>query len=391
MPEHRRMWSLVLASSALLSGCGDGASTDAGRADSSVRADAGRRDAALDTETDPYDGGPRDAALPDTGPYDAGPLRAGCDGPSIPITGISFDSMGLLRDANGGDLWPVTWADDNNVYVAGGDGDGFNGTRTDGLDVNRITGAPTGYTGTELSNKTGVLPKGLLSVSGTLYLIEQERGTGFDQMRIGWSTDHGATWNYNGDPSTDWDYEEPDGAFSGAMFLNYGRDYDGACDSFVYMVSPKNNVIDLARLPVTSIADRSRHEYFTGLDGAGNPMWTSDIGMRRPMFSRPTIHWGAGVSYNPVLNRYVLAFFVDNRGTLAIYEGPAPWGPWSSVFEGRLFDDIEKFSVFFVNKNDGMDNWLSDDGLTWYGTTSGLGSNMAWDSFNLVRARLTTD
>src|ERR1700757_3222325 len=41
------------------------------------------------------------------------------------IQDITWDFANLIRQAQGSDLWPNTWASDNNVYAGWGDGGGF--------------------------------------------------------------------------------------------------------------------------------------------------------------------------------------------------------------------------------------------------------------------------
>ena len=46
--------------------------------------------------------------------------------PSPVITGIEWaPASSIVRRARGGDNWPITWADDDNLYTAYGDGKGF--------------------------------------------------------------------------------------------------------------------------------------------------------------------------------------------------------------------------------------------------------------------------
>ena len=154
----------------------------------------------------------------------------------------------------------------------------------------------------------------------------------------------------------------------------------------------------LARMPKTQICGSNNdctaaditgtHEYLSGFDGGGNPTWSSDIADRVAIFlDSGNMHWGVTVNWNPVLDRYLLCYFTDDDANLKCLEGPEPWGPWTEVYSEQLADDIEKFSLFFVNKNDGVDNWISDDGKTWWFLTSG---KQDWDSINVFRATLTT-
>jgi hypothetical protein len=54
------------------------------------------------------------------------------------ITAVEFDWSTFKQFAPGSDIWPVTWADDDNMYTAWGDG-GVWGMEPEGL------GRPVGY------------------------------------------------------------------------------------------------------------------------------------------------------------------------------------------------------------------------------------------------------
>src|SRR5690349_7186940 len=65
--------------------------------------------------------------------------------PSMVIETIDWDFAHRVRQAPGSDLWPMTWAADNNLYAAWGDGGGFGGTDSDGrasVGFARIRGTP---------------------------------------------------------------------------------------------------------------------------------------------------------------------------------------------------------------------------------------------------------
>lgn len=313
---------------------------------------------------------------------------------TIPVAAIRFNPASFRPYAPSADLWPVAWAGDGLLYGAGGDGNGFQGPDTRGMTIASVKGSPTHLEGRDRFKKVGVLPTGIISLpGGNLYIIEQLRGGSFDKMRIGRSIDAGRSWTYNGDGLTTWDYAERDGAFAHASFVNHGQDDAGAPADFAYIIAgnPANpdagfmaDQVDLLRVPRNAVQDRTQHEYFAGLDPTGHPLWSRALAQKAPILRRPgQVHWAVRMTWNPVLKRYLLCFFVDKRATLAVYEGPYPWGPWTKIHEATLLDTTEKFSLTFVNK----ENWLSRDGLTWWGVLTGLGS---YDSFGVVKAVLST-
>ena len=70
--------------------------------------------------------------------------------PSPIIHNVTFDFSSLTRGAPGSDEWPITWAEDDNLYTAWGDGGGFSGTNSDGrvsFGVARIKGTGDNWDG----------------------------------------------------------------------------------------------------------------------------------------------------------------------------------------------------------------------------------------------------
>jgi len=121
------------------------------------------------------------------------------------------------------------------------------------------------------------------------------------------------------------------------------------------------------RVPVAQIGNESAYEFFTGLDGANNPTWSSDISERKPVWESPDGTHPMAVSYNAGLDRYMLtSVTVDRAGWMSIYDAPEPWGPWTTVlveqntdrWGGDTASTGGPFPIIFsfVNK------WMSDDG-----------------------------
>src|SRR5919197_5230084 len=70
------------------------------------------------------------------------------------ITNISWDFPNLVILAPGSDIWPVTWASDDNLYTSWGDGIGFGAVdfneqwsspQRASLGFSRISGGPTNF------------------------------------------------------------------------------------------------------------------------------------------------------------------------------------------------------------------------------------------------------
>lgn len=332
--------------------------------------------------------------------------------PSVQITGIKFDPSSHHRFENETDIYPITWAAGGRLFTMGGDGDGWDGSDTRGLDVSRLAEVgPDGDLGqgTECSRKTDVLPKGIISIDGVLYRWEEERadadadGGRFEDTMIGRSTDHGVTWEYltGGDPARESDYAYT-GVFHSVSFVQMGKDYQvwwdesyGGEGAYVYFVSDEGDDVILGRAPRSSdLRNPDNHEWFTGTDAQNDARWSGNVADRRPIYTEPEgdLHWSPTVTWNPILNRFLLAHFdAGDNGILTILEGPTPWGPWTRIHDdplpGSLGDGVEKYRLQFVNKRgtSGVTDWLSSDGKIWWAVFSGPED---WDSFNTIRADL---
>lgn len=195
------------------------------------------------------------------------------------ITGIQFDFDSTKTLAPGSDNWPVTWADDGHQYTSWGDGGGFGGTNSDGrvsLGFGRVEGSKDDYQGFNVwGGKNPETPalfdgkcKGIISIGGTLYMWRTGAGSNtssFNFQQLYSSTDHAVTWvastvHYDQD-----DFPGNAGFFT-PTFLQFGRDYDGARDGYVYTYAPEikdtgswevqyPGEITLLRVPIGSITD----------------------------------------------------------------------------------------------------------------------------------------
>lgn len=308
------------------------------------------------------------------------------------IHGIDWASAdGVVRKAEGSDNWPITWADDDNLYTAYGDGWGFEPKvdRKLSLGLARISGGPQDFTGVNIRSETGerlgegkagLKASGMLCVNGTLYMLVRNAGN----SQVAWSKDRGRTWTW-----CDWKFET---SFGAPTFMNYGRDYAEARDDYIYIYSndsdsayiPSDRMV-LARVPIDRIRDRQACEFFKGLDGQGSPLWTSDIRDRGAVFVNPGRCYRSGVSYNAGLKRYlwcqILPESKDERGPryqggFGVYEAPEPWGPWRTAFYTEAWDIGPGETASFPTK------WMSEDGRTCHLVFSGE------DCFSVRKATL---
>jgi hypothetical protein len=282
----------------------------------------------------------------------------------------------------------MTWADDDHLYTAYGDGNGFDPMVPEKLSLGlaRVEGTATAFTGVNIrsataeqkgNGKAGVKASGILMVNSILYLWTRNAGN----SRLGWSKDHGKTWEW-----ADWKFRT---SFGCPTFLEFGKDYAGARDDFVYVYSHDHDSayeaadrMVLARVAKPQISRRDAYEFFKELAKDGHPVWTKDIGQRGAVFSHPGKCYRSGISYNAGLKRYLWSQTLpggDARftGGFGIYDAPQPWGPWTTVFCTDTWDVGPGETSSFPTK------WMSKDGKVLHLVFSGN------DSFSVRKATLT--
>ncbi len=327
--------------------------------------------------------------------------------PSPVIARVEFDFSTHQRHAPGSDNWPTTWADDGHLYSAWGDGGGFGGTNSEGrvlLGVARIEGDASNYAGTNVWG--GVAPGrtaqfggksyGILSVDGVLHMwVVPQPNPHLEQSRLATSNDHGASWQ-----PADWAFTFAD-ALTIPTFLNFGRDYVGARDDYVYTYyihpawgpgratkTPAHTFdvhqpgrVYLSRVPKDAILNQQRYEFFTGVSTTGQASWTTDRAAKRPVFEDPNgVGWNLSVSYNPGLRRYLLAAEHSDThvGKLGLFDAPEPWGPWTTVaYEEAWGVPHIEASTFYWNFTP---KWLSADGTRFTMIFTGNRTNDAWNT-----------
>ncbi len=310
--------------------------------------------------------------------------------PSDLMTGISFKWFTHQQLAPGSDNWAITWADDGNQYATFGDGGGFSGTNREGrvsLGFARVEGPPDDYEGFNVwGGRNAENPAqfegksyGIVSIDSTLYMWRcggRSDETAYDFQQLYLSTDHSATWEPVGIELTKDSFPASEGFFC-PTFLQFGKDYEGARDDFVYMYAPeiktnkwdvqKPGEITLMRSTITGLTDFASYQYFAGTIADGTPIWTSDIEARKPVFEDADNGvMRTSVNYNSGLGRYFLVTEHTKRsgssggGNIGIYEAPEPWGPWKTVFFelGWAPHLNGKGSFFWLFSN----KWASADG-----------------------------
>jgi CubicO group peptidase (beta-lactamase class C family) len=305
------------------------------------------------------------------------------------ISGIEWaPAATILRQAKGSDNFPLAWGDDDHLYTAYGDGYGFEPMVKEKLSLGfaRISGSPPNVSGVNIRSPTGEQKgdgergrkaSGMLMVDGILYMWARNAGN----SQLAWSPDRGRTWTWS-----DWKFTT---SFGSPTFLNFGRNYAGARDNYVYVYSHDSDsaytVADrmvLARVPRDRIKDQQSYDYFEKLDGAGRPVWTKDVRQRGGVFENRGRCYRSGISFNPALGRYLWSQIGPNRdsrfaGGFAVYDAPEPWGPWTTVYVTDAWDVGPGETSSFPPK------WMSADGKTLHLVFSGD------DSFSVRQATIT--
>ena len=222
----------------------------------------------------------------------------------------------------------------------------------------------------------GKKASGMLMVGGVLYMWARNA----KNSQLAWSRDHGTTWTW-----ADWRLTT---SFGYPTFLNFGRDYAGARDGFVYVTShdsasayqPADRMV-LARVPKGRLRERAAYEFLEALDAKGEPVWTEDIAQRGAVFTHKANCCRSGITWNAGLKRYLWCQILrkaDARfeGGFGIYDAPEPWGPWTTVFYTERWDVGPGETSSFPTR------WMSSDGRTVWLVFSGD------DCFSVRRASL---
>jgi CubicO group peptidase (beta-lactamase class C family) len=313
------------------------------------------------------------AAVTVRAPYLASPV----------IHGATFGKE-IRRAAIDSDNWPLTCGDDDAQYTSYGDGFGFEPhvEKKLGMGFARITGGPTDYRGVNLRSdgervgNGAKSPKasGILMVDGVLYLWVRNVGN----AQLAWSRDRGKTW--------EWGFKMEAG-FGSPAFLNFGRNYAGARDGFVYSFSQdgpsayeSDNSLLLARVPKHRIRERAAWEFFERLDEAGRPVWTADIARRGAVFQYPANCQRVDAVYDAGIGRYLMALGYDHAGGWGLFDAPEPWGPWTTILH-REWDVADTHGYRLPSK------WISKDGLTLTLVFSGIKPNDAFCTRTLTLTR----
>lgn len=259
------------------------------------------------------------------------------------IRELRFAPIGMvIRKAVDSDNWPMTWGDDDAIYTAYGDGRGFEPgvERKLSLGLAKVTGDPEAFRGENLRSdaerigdgKAGPKASGMLMVRGVLYMWVRNTGN----AELMWSADRGRSWKRAFRWTT---------SFGSPAFLNYGMNYAGARDGFVYVYSQdgptayeSHDGVVLARAPVGRIIDAGAWKFYGGADARGRAKWVRDVAARKPVFVFPGHCQRVDAVYHPGLKRFLLVVGYDHHSGWGIFDSPRPEGPWTTAFHTTAWD-----------------------------------------------------
>lgn len=309
------------------------------------------------------------------------------------ITGINWSDE-VVRAAEGSDNWPMTWGDDGDLYTAYGDGWGFSPklSKKVSLGIAKVQGSPSDFIGSNIRSSTGEQAgdgalgrkaSGMIMVDDTLYMWVRNANNEGKFCQLAWSEDRGVSWEWSSWMQIDLGY---------CVFLNFGKNYAGARDDYIYTYSPDTNSayhptdhVVLARVHKSEIKNLAAYEYFAGLDMKANPIWSSTFDARKPVFTLEAGCNRLDVVHNRGLEKYFLTmrnvgqsgWQPGGREHWSIYESDSPWGPWSTVFYTEQWDIDPGEALRIPSK------WISPDGTNFALVFSGD------DSFSIRMAEMS--
>ncbi len=323
---------------------------------------------------------------------------------TVRITGVTFNWASHRRAAPGSDNWPATWSNDDHQYAVWGDGGGFGGTNQLGrssFGVGRIEGGPDDYRtinrfgGYQPECPSNIVGKGHgapISIGGVLYVwVTPEWGpAGYASFTLYKSTNKGCTWT-----RLNVQFAHATYGVSFGTFVQYGKDNTFAPPYVYTMAAAATNTssnyivqvpgrVMLLRAPVTALENASAYQFYAGLDGSGQPRWSSNHQDKVPIYQDAA---GVGpwpqTSFVPGLNRYVYtnqhgdgSSNTARKSLMTMAEAPNPWGPWTVIFRGVFFPTIERTTSQW---NFGP-KWFRNGGREFTLIFSGVSTNDSWNT-----------
>jgi hypothetical protein len=328
------------------------------------------------------------------------------------ITGVTFDWGTDILEGFESDNFPLTWAANGHQYTSWGDGWGFEGDPEvvgdkKSIGYSRIEGDWGSQTyrdtfGTPeaeaLSNIDGK-SYAIVSVNGgTLYsfISPGSTNTNLERAQLYKSTDNGQSWTA---VSPTVQYTNASHGIGLPGFLQFGQDYAGARDEYLYTYWTKlqgstwgiqsPGQYRLSRVPLASIETQANWQFVTGFTGVGKsrvPTWGT-VANGISVFDDSAGVVIPSCAYNPWLKRYLLCSFNTawDQGYLTISEAVEPWGPWRTLYApGRWPPGSEVARTsFYANFSP---KWWSNHGRDFVLCFSGI---VTLDAFCAVKGSFT--
>jgi hypothetical protein len=311
------------------------------------------------------------------------------------ILGLEWlgERIGYPQKEIKGDTYPMTWAEDDGLYVSAGDP--LWGESRSGLDVEKFIGEPPDYEVEKINPMNDYLgwggdgpkPSGMICVDGILYLafqnmlrtrrpphsLSSQHGS---DAQIVYSTNKGRFWvpTLSNIPAPMF----PGHKFGGPAFVNFGKNNDNARDDYVYAVSTdqwdNGSNLRLGRASKGRIMDATAWQWVKAYGPSGEPAWSYDLNESIPVLSlhrwigMPEMVYLAGIDRYLLLTWRLHGDFSPDHGTdLLVFESPEPWGPFFLVhfeeyWEGREVNPYCPRVPLKWMGSDGVTGWLQFSG-----------------------------
>lgn len=291
-----------------------------------------------------------------------------------------------------GDTFPMTWADDGEIYTSAGDP--LWGESQSGLDIEKFSGGPTDYKISKVHHMNDYLgwggegpkPSGMICVDGILYFSFQNM-LGCRKPPFSLASQHGSDAQiiYSINKGFSWVPALsnisapmfPGHKLGGPAFVNFGKNNADARDKYVYAVSSdqwdNGSNLRVGRVPADSIVRREAWEWICAFTPSGDPVWSFSLDEAIPVLSIYKCISLPEMVYLAGINRYLLLTWTlhkdfSNEGTdLLVLEAPEPWGPYSLVhyeeyWEGKEFNPYCPRIPLKWMQADGITGWLQFSG-----------------------------
>ena len=285
-----------------------------------------------------------------------------CASPAI--KSMTWNWSSGFNQQNSSDLWAQTWGSDNNEYGFFGDGMGYFGDTKTSFGVGELSGdagplkpsnALNVYGGGDGSHPASMMGKAtaLLAIGSDFYALgsvwqpSDPPNDGYgapEHVEVEYSFANPYSWQSNFSAWTFCSATAAPSDFCPVSFLEYGAGYAGALDGYVYLYGmPAQNFFGnatpgpaytyLFRVASDQLLSQGSYEAFSGLDGNGNAVWSSNWADKQPIFtdSGPRPIAISAVVYNLALGRFIAEGQGGFVNQAAFYDAPNPWGPWTSI------------------------------------------------------------